>query len=69
MPLILLWVIIGTLTMLAYIAFFVNIDSRWADHFIGYPLVYAFTVFLWPVTACWMLWSWLGPAASSVQRR
>lgn len=49
------WVGIGTLVMLIHILFFVDIDSRWADHFFGYPLVYAFTIIFWPITALWMI--------------
>ena len=50
MSFILTWVIIGAVVMLAYIIFFIDIDHRWADGFIGYPLVYLLTIFLWPVT-------------------
>ena len=50
MSFILTWVIIGAVIMLAYIIFFIDIDHRWADGFIGYPLVYLLTIFLWPVT-------------------
>ena len=50
MSFILTWVIIGAVIMLPYIIFFIDIDHRWADGFIGYPLVYLLTIFLWPVT-------------------
>lgn len=53
---ILTWVVIGALVTLAYIIFFIDIDSRWADGFVGYPLVYLFTIFLWPITVLGVLW-------------
>ena len=54
---ILTWVVIGALVTLGYILFIVDIDSRWADSFVGYPLIYLFTIFLWPVTVVYVLWS------------
>ncbi|MGE4451979.1 hypothetical protein [Castellaniella sp.] len=68
MSFLLIWVIIGALIMLAYIIFFVDIDSHWADGFVGYPLVYLFTIFLWPITVFCLLWSQLA-ATRNARRR
>ncbi len=69
MSFMLIWVVIGSLVMLAYIIFFVDIDDRWADGFIGYPLVYLFTIFLWPITVLAVLWTRLAAHRDARHRR
>ncbi|MHA3902575.1 hypothetical protein ACTPOE_03140 [Castellaniella sp. WN] len=68
MSFILSWVIVGTVVMLAYILFFVDIDHRWADGFIGYPLVYLLTIFLWPITVLCLLGSRLATTRHAWRR-